>query len=139
MKKLIYIFFVILAYSATSSAQIVVIAHKNVPVDTIKRTEILNFYVLDIKSWKDGTSVVVFDLKPKDRAKKVFYDYLGKSTSRMKSIWMKKLLSGEGNPPEALNTEEEMLKKVAATPGAIGFVSNLKVNDKVKILLAIEE
>ena len=55
----------------------------------------------------------------------------------MKSIWLKKMLSGEGDPPESMKTEEEMLKKVALTPGAIGFVSQARASDEVKTLILI--
>lgn len=120
-------------------AQVAVIAHKSVPEDSIKKNELLDFYTGDIKKWKNDQAVVVLDLKPKCEEKAMFYDFLGKSSSRMKSIWLKKMLSGEGDPPEVVKSEEEMLKKVTATPGAIGFINQSKVNDDVKILLLIKK
>jgi ABC-type phosphate transport system substrate-binding protein len=71
--------------------------------------------------------------------KKTFYKYLGKSSSRMKSIWLKRMLSGEGDPPQAFKSEEELLQKVMLTPGAVGFVATEKVNEQVKVLVVIEE
>lgn len=128
-----------LAWAANARGQIVVIAHKSVPVDTIKKSVLLDLYACDMKKWSDGQPVIVFDLKPQSAVKLAFYSYLGKSSSRMKSIWLKKLLSGEGDPPEAMNSEEELLAKVMATAGAIGFVSKNKVHDKVKVLLEIND
>ena len=55
----------------------------------------------------------------------------------MKSIWLKKLLSGEGEPPEAMDSEEDVLEKVAATAGAIGFVSKVQARKDVKVILQI--
>lgn len=124
---------------AGASAQVAVIANKSVPEDTIRKTQLLDFYTGDIKKWDDKTPVVVFDLKPNSEAKKTFYEFLGKNPARMKSIWLKKLLSGEGDPPQSLNTEEEILKKVAATPGGLGFVSSSKVSKDVKTLCIIEK
>ena len=111
------------------------IAHKDVPVDTLKKRVLLDFFTGDIKTWKGGGPVVVIDLKPKTATKKQFYKFLGKSSSRMKSIWMKKMLSGEGDPPQSFATEDEILAKIKMTSGAIGFVSRAKVNGDVKILL----
>ena len=107
------------------------------PVDEIKKSQLLDFYTGDIRSWSNSESVVVFDLKPKGEVKDTFYKFLGKSTSRMKSIWLKKVLSGEWDPPKSLKSEEEMLKKIASTPGAIGFVSQSQVSEDVKTLLVI--
>jgi hypothetical protein len=91
----------------------------------------------DIKKWPDGQVVAVFDLKSRGEVRKKFYKFLGKSSSRMKSIWLKKMLSGEGEPPAAMESEEKLLEMVASTEGGIGFVSEEKVGDKVKVLLVI--
>ena len=131
---------IICTFTCVSAAfsQVAVIANLSVPVDQIEKNELENFYTGDIRKWSDGEPVVVFDLKPKGEVKDTFYNFLGKSTSRMKSIWMKNMLSGEGEPPESLKSEEELLKKVAATPGAIGFISQAKVTDEVKVLIVID-
>ena len=101
-------------------------------------SQLLDFYSGEKRVWKDGSAVTVFDLKPKLEFKDNFYKVLGKSSSRMKSIWMINMLSGEGDPPESLKTEEEMLKKVAETEGAIGFVRKSIVNGSVKVLTVIK-
>jgi ABC-type phosphate transport system substrate-binding protein len=56
----------------------------------------------------------------------------------MKKLWMKVQLTGEGQPPTGVGSEDEVLSKVASTPGAIGFVSSDKVNGSVKVLLTIK-
>jgi ABC-type phosphate transport system substrate-binding protein len=137
MKLRIATIICLLTWATSSSGQVVVIAHKSVPLDTIKKTMLLDFYARDIKKWSDGQPIVVLDLKLQNGVKTAFYSYLGKSSSRMKSIWLKKLLSGEGDPPEAMNSEEELLRKVAVTAGAIGFVSKAKLRENVKVLLEI--
>jgi ABC-type phosphate transport system substrate-binding protein len=138
MKICIATFACLIFFISGASAQVAVIAHKSVPEDKISKEILLDFYTGDIRQWSNKEPVVVFDLKPKGDVKDIFYDYLGKSTSRIKSIWMKNMLSGEGNPPEALESEEKMVEKVAATPGAIGFVSQSKVNAEVKVMEVIE-
>jgi len=125
----------LLTWATNSNGQVVVIAHKSVPLDTIKKSVLLD--ICDIKKWSDGQPAIVFDLKSPSEVKTAFYNYLGKSSSRMKSVWLKKVLSGEGEPPEAMNSEEELSRKVAATAGAIGFVSKTNVRKDVKIILEI--
>ncbi len=137
MKIAIVTILFLFSWPETSFSQVAVIAHKSVPVDTIKKSELLDFYTADIKKWINGDKVIVNDLKPKGEVKKIFYKFLGKTPSRMKSIWLKNMLSGEGDPPEALKSEEEMLQKIAATPGAIGFLSHTKVDNNVKTLILI--
>ena len=120
-------------------AQVAIIAHKAVPKDTLSQSQLLDFYSCEIKSWHNKIPVVVYDLKPASEIREAFYKLLGKTPSRMKSIWLKKLLMGESNPPLALESEDEVLKKVAGTPGAIGFVSKTKVTGEVKVIVVIEK
>jgi len=138
MKFLNITIFILTIGISVSSAQVAVISNKSVKAEKISKNEILDFYSGDVKKWEHGEPVVVFDLQERNKVKETFYEFLGKSPSRMKSIWMKKLLSGEGDPPQSLKSDEEMLKKVAETPGALGFVNNEKVNTKVKVLVVIE-
>ena len=139
MKIIFAALFCITFWTSGALTQVAVIAHKSVPVDTIKKSELMDFYTGDIQKWSDEQFIVVFDLKPKGEVREAFYKFLGKSSSRMKSIWLKKMLSGEGEPPEFMKSEEELLKKVASTPGAIGYVNQAKVSEEVKILLAVNE
>jgi len=139
MKIAIVTILFLFSWAEASFSQVAVIAHKSVPVDTIKKSELLDFYTADIKKWINGDKVIVNDLKPKGEVKEIFYKFLGKTPSRMKSVWLKNMLSGEGDPPEALKSEEEMLQKIAATPGAIGFLSHTKVDNSVKTLMVIKK
>ncbi|MCH8020502.1 hypothetical protein IH785_11635 [candidate division KSB1 bacterium] len=139
MKIAIVTILFLFSWAEASFSQVAVIAHKSVPVDTIKKSELLDFYTADVKKWINGEKVIVNDLKPKGEVKKIFYKFLGKTPSRMKSIWLRNMLSGEGDPPEALKSEEEMLQKIAATPGAIGFLSHTKVDNNVKTLIVIKK
>jgi ABC-type phosphate transport system substrate-binding protein len=126
-------------WSTGHAEQVAVIAHKSVPLDTISATQLLDLYTRDQQFWDDGQVVTVFDLKIKGEVRDYFYRFLGKKPSRMKSIWMKKMLLGEGSPPSTLATEEELLAEVAATTGAIGFIRLTKVTDAVKTLVVIDE
>ena len=127
------------AGATTASAQVAVIAHKDVPAATISKSNLRDFYTGEVQSWGNDLAVVVFDLKARGPVRDAFYDYLGKTSSRMRSIWLKRKLSGEGDPPESFETEATVLQRVASTPGAIGFVQKVNVSgDGVKILAEIK-
>ena len=120
------------------SAQVVVIANLSVPVDSITNAELYDLYAFEKRRWEDGQPVIVFDLEQDRDIRSGFFNFLGKSPSRMKSIWLIHKLSGEGEPPEALPNKEDMITRVADTPGAIGFARIPVQNDSVKILATID-
>jgi ABC-type phosphate transport system substrate-binding protein len=137
MKYILGILFIFFCFSQLT-AQVAVIAHKDVPVEEISKTLLYDFYSGDIQEWENGEEVIVLDLKPKSEIKDEFYEFLGTSTSRMKSVWLKKMLAGEKDPPASCETEEKMITNIAQTPGSIGFISNENLTDEVKLLLVIE-
>lgn len=135
------ILIVVLSCCATTvSAQVAVIAHKDVPVESIAKDQLLDFYTRDALSWPSSElEVIVCDLRLKGAVKDGFYEFLGKSSSRMKSIWLKRKLAGEGDPPEFFQTEEALLQHVTNTPGAVGFIHPSKVTSNVKVLIQIDD
>ncbi len=132
---------IILSCCATTvAAQVAVIAHKDVPTEFIAKDQLLDIYTRDVLSWpSNDLQIVVCDLREKGVVKDVFYKFLGKSSSRMKSIWLKRKLVGEGDPPVFFQTEEALLQHVANTPGAIGFVHPSRVTSSVKVLIEIDD
>ncbi len=139
MKKILLCLSIFILLSISSNAQIAVIANKSVPESSVSKSELLDLYSGDIKWWGNGDPVIIFDLKKNDDVKKDFYSFIGKTPSRMKTIWMKKMLSGEGDPPDALETENDMLSVVAKTQGAIGFVSLDIIDNSVKTIAIIKD
>lgn len=139
MKQLILTIFSLALWNIAAFSQVAVIAHKSVPVDKIDKSDLLDCYTGDKSFWSDDVPVIIFDLEEKGEIREIFYNFLGMSPTRIKSIWMKRLLSGDADPPEFLESEDEMLKKVASTPGAIGFVSQSILNDEVKTVILIEK
>lgn len=129
--------FFLLTLATVTSAQVAIIAHKSVPSDAIKKEQLLDFYTGDKSFWKDGKPVTIFDLKIRGGVRSTFYGYLEMSSSRIKSIWLKRMLSGEADPPAFLKSEDDMVEKVSTTPGAVGFVSKAKISDDVKVLAII--
>jgi len=139
MRRALWIILLVLLAAPPARAGVAIIANDNVPVDSITRDDLLDLYTGDVRKWNDGRSVVVMDLKERGELRDLFYAFLGKTPSRMKSIWLRKMLAGEADPPESLASEEEMVEKVRRTAGAIGFVDSSRVLDSVKVLAVIED
>lgn len=132
-------FLIVVCYATATPAEVAVIANKSVPADTISQREVLDIYTGEIRSWKNGDPIVAHDMTEEGDVRETFYEFLGRKSSRVKSIWVKNLLMGEGSPPESVESEEELLARVAKTPGAIGFVRSDMTDDSVKVLAIISD
>lgn|SRR5690606_25371898 len=132
---------VLLALAAVATearAQVAVIAHPSVAATSASAAEVRALFTLSKKTWSDGAKVVVFDLKADGPVKSAFQKFIGASTTELRKEWMRLQLTGQGQPPEAMDSEEALLAKVAATPGAIGYVSAARVDGRVRVLATIK-
>ena len=133
-----YVLVLIMFFAGSVYTQVAVIANKSVPENSITSSKLEDIYTLRAKTWSDGKAIVPFTIKSETEIVDKFFSAIGKSNSEIKKIWMKIQLTGEGQAPEGLGSEDDVLNKVASTPGAIGFVDAKKVNGNVKVLLEIK-
>ena len=133
----LYMLLLLILFTGSIYSQVAVIANKSVPDGSISNAKLQEVYSLKIKTRSNGQGIILFTLKNDNSTVEKFFSSFGKSSSDMKKVWMKIQLTGEGTAPDALGSEDEILNKVASTPGAIGYIDAKKVNDKVKVLLTI--
>jgi ABC-type phosphate transport system substrate-binding protein len=119
-------------------AQVAVIAHKSVLAGSVDNSSLLDVFTLNTKNWSDGGKITVIDFKNDSPARTKFYTALGTSFAEMQKTWLRKQFSGKALPPLLLASDDEIVSKVASTPGAIGYVSLDKVSKEVKVLATIK-
>jgi len=60
--------------------------------------------------------------------------YVGKGDAAYRTGWRSLVFTGQGAMPKTFDSESAMVDYVAATPGAIGYVSKGTEHEKVKTL-----
>ena len=131
MNKLFFLLLLVLAAAWPAQAQVAVVVNPGVPVAKLDKNQLSNIYALEQAKWGNGARVVAFNLESKADA---FFSAIGGSHADYKKTWLRMKLSGEGQPPQALKTDADVIAQVSSTPGAIGFVSAASVTDKVKVV-----
>lgn len=132
MKKLLFAVALVAAGAVPASAQVAVVAHPGVADASADKSTLVGIYSLDKTRWSDGSAVQ--PVASKEGFAGEFYSAIGQSESQMKKVWMRKKLSGEGQPPATVGSAAEVIAKVSSTPGAIGFVPASAVTSGVKVL-----
>ncbi len=136
MKNVLRSMLLVLIATVISVAQVSVVANKSVSETSVSTSKVSSIFSLVETKWSDGSKVVVFDQN--GDAKKDFYTGIGKDPLSMKKDWMKKQLTGEAKAPETVASDAEVIAKVSATPGSIGYVNSSSVSSAVKVLLEIK-
>jgi ABC-type phosphate transport system substrate-binding protein len=125
------IFFVL----QTASAGVAVIGNPGLSVDSITAAQVADIFLGKMPKLADGTSITVIEHQEGDSVKDEFYNkVVGKSPSQLKAYWAKLVFTGEGVPPKEYAGDKAVKDRVAATPGAIGYVNDDSVDKSVKVL-----
>jgi ABC-type phosphate transport system substrate-binding protein len=134
--KLVLFLLVACASLLTHSAyaQVAVIANSSVKVASVSKAELSDVFTGTASSLKDGSRVTPVLLKSGVAHSEFLNEYVHKSDNAFRAGWRSLVFSGQGAMPKAFDSEAAIVEYVAATPGAIGYVSKTTAHDKVKTL-----
>jgi ABC-type phosphate transport system substrate-binding protein len=117
---------------AAFGEEMVAIVNPSVSQTSITRNFARALFGMRAQRWPgDGGDVTVFVLPDQHVLHAAFAkNVLDMFPQQLRNAWDRLVYSGTGRAPVEVSSEEEMLEGVAATPGAVGYVSKGKVNAK---------
>lgn len=113
-----------------------VIVHRDNPVTEVDSSRLQKMFLKKSKRWDDDVTVVAFDLDEDSEVRETFTREIhGKSVSAIKSYWQRMIFSGRDVPLEELASDDEVIERVAAERGGLGYVSSsATLDDDVKAI-----
>ncbi|MCK7593161.1 hypothetical protein [Pseudomarimonas salicorniae] len=110
----------------------VVILHPGVAT-TPGSTELRAIFSMRLRRWPDGSPVRVFTLPDSHPTHRKFAEgSLRILPHLLRRSWDRLVFSGTGEAPIEVRDEAEMLRLVASTPGAIGYLSEQPPTEEVR-------
>jgi ABC-type phosphate transport system substrate-binding protein len=121
---------------APAAGGISVVANRSVSADALSLATLRSVFLIRTSEWPDGTRITVFVLPDRDESHVAFCTKLLKTFPYvLRDIWDRAVFTGTGKAPIEVANEQELLRRVAATRGAIGYFQSAKVTDeKIKLL-----
>jgi ABC-type phosphate transport system substrate-binding protein len=123
-----------LAGSVAKAQDAVVVANSGVKATEVSSDDLRDVFTGAKSSLKDGSRVTPVTLKGGAEHDAFLKKYVGKSDSAFRAGWRSLVFTGQASMPKTFDTDAALLDYVAATPGAIGYVSKDAATDKVKTL-----
>lgn len=117
------------------AASLTLITHPSVGVESLTQNEARLYMTMRLNLWPDGRRTQVFvlpDNNPLHVA--VSKEILGLYPYQLRRAWDRQLFSGTGPAPITVGTEAELIKRVAETPGAIGYAESRGLGASVRKL-----
>ena len=92
-------------------------------------------FTMRLLRWPDGTRVRVFVMPDSDPLHRIFAKQtLDLYPRQLRRVWDRHLFSGSGAVPVTVDSVDEMLRRVAETPGAIGYLPDGHATDAVRVI-----
>jgi ABC-type phosphate transport system substrate-binding protein len=110
---------------ALAADEFVVVAHPSVAGANIKRADLAAVFLRKAMRWGGGGNAVPVDQSATSPVRRSFSAaVVGQSAAEVVQYWQKLMFSSSPlRPPPVKKTDAEVLAFVAATPGAVGYVS----------------
>ncbi|MDI1230822.1 MAG: hypothetical protein PSU93_06720 [Methylobacter sp.] len=117
-----------------ASADLYIIANKDLPAAQLDKSDIAAIYLLKKKHWENGEDIMPINLPAQADARARFTAEIFDSTpDKLGSYWDKMLFKGE-TPPVTQNSEQAVILFVERIKGAIGYVETKPQSPQIKIL-----
>ena len=112
-----------------------IVTYPGVNEKALSVNSLRSIFSMHLKTWSDGTKIRVFVLPDDDHLHQIVSkEKLNVFPYQLRSTWDRLVFSGTGQAPTKVNSSEEMLNKVANTPGAIGYLWRANINENVNVL-----
>ena len=138
MKTTTLITLLVLTCAMDVHSQVAIIANSSVSESSMTAEQLLDICLLETRTWSNGKAIELMLLRDNSPEEKQFYEFLGRTPLEMRKVWLRAQLSGQARPPVQITSQEELVRRVEVTPGAMGFVNKQKIRGNVKILLLLE-
>ena len=125
-------------FCQATQAAVAIITHPGVKDIGFSKNKLAKIYLGKLKKHSNGQSIKAADLPSDSKSYKKFYKVVvKKSHNAMNRHWSKLKYTGKGKPPKSLSSTKEMIKWVASTEGAIGYIDGKYLNKSVNVVLIL--
>src|ERR1700733_12054002 len=124
--------------SAASAQDVVLVANRDVRFSQISDADLRAIFTGEKTRFADGSHAVPVTLRGGPAHEVFLKNYLGENPDQFRVQWRKVVFTGQGAMPKSFDSESALIEYVAATPGAVGDVSRISSQDKVKLIAAVK-
>ncbi len=112
-----------------------IVCNPGVSENTLSKSSLRAIFGMRLHEWPDGTAIRVFVMPDDSSVHAAFSkEKLNVFPYQLRAAWDRLVFSGTGQAPNTVSSPEEMLAKVASTPGAIGYLTKSRIDGSVNVL-----
>ena len=125
------------ATAGAAEARISVVTGTTPPNLTLNREALRDIFLKRVVIDHSGSKLVPLNLPPEDPLRAAFSEaLLGKPPDALQRYWNERYFQGV-SPPYVVRSEEAMLRFIAETPGALGYVATCRVDKRARVVIEL--
>jgi hypothetical protein len=126
------------AWSGVAAEARIAVVTGPVPPDlTLDREALRDIFLKRVVIDHSGNKLVPLNLPPEDPRRAAFSEaLLGKPPDALQRYWNERYFQGV-SPPYVVRSEEAMLRFIAETPGALGYVAACRVDKRARTIVEL--
>lgn len=110
-----------------------IIVNQTVPVGRYSLMDTRAIFAMRQRYWPNGEQIKVFTLADTSPLHKEFVKKnLNMFPHQLRRAWDRMIYSGTGVAPIQLDSEQEMIDRIARTPNSIGYLKNRPKNESIR-------
>ena len=140
MKKLLnsLVIFLMLAAANLAFAEVAVIVHPSLGVDSLTEDDVSRLFLGKAKSFPGGAQAVPINQNEGSASRDKFNEAVcKKNASQYKAYWSQLVFTGKGTPPKDGGDDAAVKALIAANPKMIGYVDSSVVDGSVKVVYKV--
>jgi ABC-type phosphate transport system substrate-binding protein len=124
------------AITASAHADVVVIVSAKSHITSLTAEQTARIFLGKTSSFPDNGDAVPIDQAEGSTIRDEFYSkVVHKNSSQLAAYWAKVIFTGDGRPPEKLESNVAVRKAVAKNQNAIGYIDKSAVDKSVRVIL----
>lgn len=128
----------LLACSASTWADLLLIVNSSNPVASLERKQVVDIFMGRATAFPNQQPAHTLDVASANNLRAIFYKNLtGKSEAQVDAYWATLVFAGRMSPPEKLPNEAAVIKAVKENHAAIGYVTRQSLPAGVKVVMEL--
>ncbi|MCK2184062.1 hypothetical protein [Halomonas getboli] len=116
-------------------ASVLLVANPSVTIHRLTRDTTRALFAMRQRTWPDGQAARIFVLPNRHPVHARFVKQrLSVYPHQLQLAWDRAVFSGTGQAPERVDSQDEMLERIADTPGALGYLEREYLDDRVQVI-----
>jgi ABC-type phosphate transport system substrate-binding protein len=104
-------------------SEVFIISNPGIRISTLDNLDVKEIFTGKRTRWDSDAKIIIATLYDSEVHRKFLEQFVKKTPFQFKNYWRSKVFTGEGMLPKTFQNEESLIEFVAATRGAVGYIS----------------